>query len=333
MSSKDNTMSLGEFDLIHQYFSQGFPNRPDVKLGIGDDGAVCQIPSGMQLVVSVDTLVEGKHFPVNTSAQNIGYKSLAVNLSDMAAMGAVPSWMTLALSLPNPTHAWLTDFRQGLLELAEDMQVSLIGGDTTASEKYITITLQIMGFVPLNSAIQRKGAMIGDKIYVTGTLGDAGLGLASLQNWVELAPSAKKFVEKRLNRPIPRVKEGQALRNVATSMIDISDGLLSDLSHITEANALGATLHLSQLPLSNVLQENLPRETAWNLALSAGDDYELCFTIPPSKESLLINLLPPQSYTVIGTIEASQGIRCLYPNGKLSTPTRRGYEHFKYSVK
>ncbi len=170
-------MPLGEFELIARYFGQGFPKRAEVKLGIGDDAALCTIPPGMQLAVAIDTLVAGVHFPAATCPADIGYKALAVNLSDLAAMGAQPAWMTLALTCPRHTDdKWLAQFSQGLLDLAQAIQVSLIGGDTTCGP--LTVTLQIAGFVPLHSALQRSGAQAGDGIYVTGTLGDAGLGLA-----------------------------------------------------------------------------------------------------------------------------------------------------------
>jgi thiamine-monophosphate kinase len=319
-------MPLGEFDVITRYFSQAFPKRAEVSLGIGDDAALCTIPSGMQLAVAIDTLVGGVHFPSTTRPEDIGYKALAVNLSDMAAMGATPAWMTLALTCPRTDDEWLEKFSQGLLELAQAAQVSLIGGDTTSGP--LTVTIQIAGYVPPHCALQRRDAQAGDGIYVTGTLGDAGLGLASIQKRVELPPSVQEYVELRLNRPTPRLHEGQALRGIANSAIDISDGLVADLGHILKASAVGASLELEHLPLSNALRRYLSIETAWDLALSAGDDYELCFTVPPSQEAALQEALTTGSYARIGTIETTLGLRCRDVKGRIFTPKQKGYQHF-----
>jgi len=315
-----------EFDVIARYFTQAFPKRTDVILGIGDDAALCTVPMGMQLAIAIDTLVEGVHFPRTTCSQDIGYKALAVNLSDMAAMGATPAWMTLALTCPQKDDAWLKGFTQGLLELAKLYQVSLMGGDTTCGP--LSITIQIAGFVPPDSALLRGGARQGDSIYVTGTLGDAGLGLASIQKQMLLSPQAQQFVESRLNRPTPRVAEGQVLRGIASSAIDISDGLAADLGHILEASGVGASLQLPKLPLSRALIKHLSPEKAWLMALSAGDDYELCFTVPPQKEVTLQKALLNYSYTRIGIIESSPGLRCLDTQGRLFSFEKAGYQHF-----
>lgn len=319
-------MSLGEFAIIKRYFTDVFPKRVDVALDIGDDAALCQVPLGMHLAISVDTLVGDVHFPITTPPEDIGYKALAVNLSDLAAMGATPAWMTLALTCPYVDEPWLTRFSQGLLELAKPFQISLIGGDTTRGP--LSITIQIMGFVAANHALQRRGARPGDAIYVTGTLGDAGLGLRSLQKRITLPIVVKHTVEARLNRPTPRVQIGLNLRGIASSAIDISDGLLADLGHILTMNHVGAILYLKDLPLSTVLQEHIPRETAWNLALSAGDDYELCFTVPPTQETALQAALPVGSYTRIGVITATPELQCLNTEGLLFTPSQTGYQHF-----
>lgn len=315
-----------EFEIIKHYFSQGFPQRNDVILGIGDDAALCQVPPDMQLALSIDTLVEGVHFLRQTPPQDIGYKALAVNLSDMAAMGATPAWITLALTCPTNDEVWLTSFCSGLLELAQTTQVSLIGGDTTRGP--LTVTIQIAGFIPPSGALQRRGAQVGDGIYVTGYLGDAGLGLASIRGQVKLPSSLKHDVEFRLHRPTPRLCEGQALRGIANSAIDISDGLLSDLGHILTASGVGASLYLEHLPLSKALQEHLTRTEAWNLALSAGDDYELCFTVPPQREKALEKALEKAVYTRIGTVENHQELRCLLPNRHKFLPKKLGYQHW-----
>jgi thiamine-monophosphate kinase len=328
---------MTEFDVIAHYFSQTFPKRTDVILGIGDDAALCTVPKGMQLAVSMDTLVEGVHFPSTTSPEDIGYKALAVNLSDMAAMGATPAWMTLALTCPKVNETWLKRFSQGLLELAQAAQVSLIGGDMTQGP--LTITIQITGFVPTGQALQRRGAQPGDGIYVTGTLGDAGFGLALIQEKISLNPkggeespcgdmgAASKFVKYRLNRPTPRLKIGKALRGIASSAIDISDGLVADLGHILTASDVGATLQLENLPLSKVLHDYLSPEQAKHFALSAGDDYELCFTVPPNQEKALQDALETNTYTRIGTIEKENGLRCLDEKRQIFVP-KKGYQHF-----
>ena len=319
-------MPISEFDLISRYFQNGFPSCPEVILGIGDDAALCSIPKGMQLAIAIDTLVEGVHFPVITCPYDIGYKALAVNLSDLAAMGATPAWMTLALTIPQTDDAWLAPFSQGLLELAKVAQVSLIGGDTTCGS--LTITIQVAGFVPINSALQRRGANPGDGIYVTGTIGDAGLGLACVQKRIKLHNEVQQFVESRLNRPNPRWREGKALRSIASSAIDISDGLAADLGHILNASAVGASIQLGSLPLSSALREHLSLEAAWNLALSAGDDYELCFTVPPNQETALQEALKSYSYTRIGIVETTLGLRSYDTEGRLFAPKKIGYQHF-----
>ncbi|MCK5876117.1 MAG: thiamine-phosphate kinase [Candidatus Marithrix sp.] len=307
---------MSEFDLIYRYFTNKFPQRSDVELGIGDDAAICNVPSNMQLVTSIDTLIAGVHFPLTTTPEDIGYKALAVNLSDMAAMGATPVWMTLALTCPEVDAIWLQKFSQGLLELAQIHQVSLIGGDTTRGP--LTITIQIAGLIPLNTAIKRSGAKPGDNIYVSGTLGDAGLGLAAITQQVALSKSAYKYMLSSLNRPIPRVQEGQSLLGIANSCIDISDGLIADLKHILDASKVGASLQIDNVPLSSMLCESVSHETALNLALSAGDDYELCFTTSQTMSS----------YNWIGKIEPDLGLRCFTEDGKEFIPKTIGYQHF-----
>jgi thiamine-monophosphate kinase len=319
-------MSITEFDIIANYFSQDFPKRPDVILGVGDDAALCTMPADKQLVITTDTLIENVHFPPKTRPEDIGYKALAVNLSDLAAMGATPAWMTLALTCPHSDETWLSKFSAGLREMAETSQVSLIGGDTTSGP--LTITIQIIGFVDTNKALQRKDAQAGDGIYVTGTIGDAGLGLASIEKRLVLARPLQKIVESRLHRPTPRLAEGKALCGIASSAIDISDGLMADLGHILTASNVGATIHTDKLPLSNAVRDSLSAETAWNFALSSGDDYELCFTVPKDKETALEEALPANSYTRIGTIERRTGLRCFSSNGRMFMPQESGYEHF-----
>ena len=317
---------MKEFDFIAELQRNPFPQHAEVILGIGDDAALCTIPAGMHLVTAVDTLVSGIHFPSDTTAFDIGYKALAVNLSDLAAMGALPQWMTLALTCPHSESTWLEEFTHGLLPLATQHQVSLIGGDTTAG--HLTVTIQVSGWTPAGQALLRGGAQVGDNIYVTGTLGDAGLGLlAGVQHKLFLPLTAQQFVKNRLNRPTPRVSEGLALRGIAHSAIDISDGLAADLGHILTASGVGACIEVENLPLSPVLRQYVSQQHAATLALSAGDDYELCFTVPPEKQDLLSAALPAGSYTKIGRIEATPGLRCLLA-GQPFILNKTGYEHF-----
>lgn len=315
---------MKEFDFIAQLQHQPFPQLPEIALGIGDDAALCTVPAGMQLVTSVDTLVSGVHFPSDTSAFDIGYKALAVNLSDLAAMGATPKWFTLALTCPPNMEQWLAEFIQGLLALATQHHVSLIGGDTTAG--HLTITIQICGFVPTGQALLRSGARVGDEIYVTGMLGDAGLGLHCVQNKLVLPQKAREFVVNRLNRPTPRLLESAALRNLATSAIDISDGLVADLGHILTASGVGAEIYVEQLPLSPVAVLYKYAD-AIHLALSAGDDYELCFTVPAQKNVQLLHRLPLGSYTKIGMITATPGLHCFLKGQKIKV-SKSGYQHW-----
>lgn len=316
---------LKEFDLIEDFFAGLTQKRTDVDLGIGDDAALCRVPPGMQLAISVDTLVEGVHFPLNTAARAIGHKALAVNLSDMAAMGAEPAWVTLALTCPQVSETWLRNFSQGFGELARAHGLQLIGGDTTRGP--LSLSVQIMGLVPQGQALCRHGAQPGDLIYVTGTLGDAGAGLASLSSELGLNAEALDFVRQRLDCPTPRVAAGLALRGIASSAIDISDGLLADLGHILQrSGGLGATLKLDALPLSTALQQ-LPLQQAQNWALSAGDDYELCFTISPQQQAKLAELLSDTAHTCIGEISAEPGLFSLQ-NGQRQPLTKQGFQHF-----
>jgi thiamine-monophosphate kinase len=320
-------MVSAEFDLIAKYFSQGFPQHTSVVLGVGDDAALCHVPEGMQLAITVDTLVSGVHFPVETSPEDIGYKALAVNLSDLAAMGAQPMWMTLALTCPDGNPTWVSRFTQGLRSLAEMAHVSLIGGDTTRG--HLTITLQLMGFVPRHQAIKRQGAKAGDAIYVTGTLGDAGLGLAVVEKNIHSLPvKDQNYVVARLNRPTPRLQAGLKLREIASSMLDISDGLAGDLGHILRASHVGAVLELDSLPLSETLRTCIVSSYAQHLALHAGDDYELCFTVPPEKIAQLETLDLAVPITRVGTITDELGLQTIASSGHLQALTPRGYTHF-----
>ena len=317
----DFTVML-EFDLIQHYFHRFEPNDQSVVLGIGDDAAICQVGHAKQLVVAVDTSVAGVHFPIDTQAEDIAYKALAVNLSDFAAMGAVPRWMTLALTLPSVDEVWVQRFSQGLFALAQQHQVRLIGGDTTQGN--VSVSIQLLGEISPDTALRRDAAQVGDDIYVSGTLGDAGLGLASLRQDVGLDAEQLVFVQQRLNRPTARLALGQQLLGIADAAIDVSDGLLADLGHIVSASNVGARLNLADLPLSAALQ-CLPVQQAWQLALSAGDDYELCFCAAVQHRDLLDTMPLVQR---IGQIEAKTGIRCLQADGAEWDCPLQGYEHF-----
>lgn len=266
-----------EFNIIEHYFSRDNSVRSDVVLGIGDDGAVTRVQPEHELVTVTDTMVEGVHFDQSTPARAIGHKCVAVNLSDLAAMGAQPCWLSLAITLPEVDELWLNEFAAGLHEICQYYDCRLIGGDTTKGPLTITVTAQ--GQLPAGSAITRQGAKPGDWLYVSGALGDAGLALdITQQKYPQAGPHLHKLIE-RLHYPSPRVALGQSLRGVANACIDISDGLLADLKHILTASAVGADIELEKLPLSLAMTETLPQHEAYLKALTAGDDYELCFTV------------------------------------------------------
>ncbi len=319
-------MARSEFSLIAAYFSRLGAVRDDVRLGVGDDAAIVAVPEGYELAIAVDTMVSGVHFFPETDPYLIGYKLLAVNLSDMAAMGAEPNWMTLALTLPQADEHWLADFSQGLADLAMRHGVQLIGGDTTRGP--LTLSLQIHGLIPQGAALTRKGAQPGDLIFVSGTLGDAGLGLKIAQGDLEISGAERAYLLERLHRPTPRLELGMALRAIASSAIDVSDGLLADLGHILEASGVGAEIHLEQLPLSNAYR-NAQAELDYTAALGGGDDYELCFTAPAQQRQTVIERAQRANtpVTCIGTITHAPGILCQL-HGNTYQPTLSGYDHF-----
>jgi thiamine-monophosphate kinase len=306
----------GEFSLIESIRGTALTRR-DVALGIGDDGAVLRVPRGRELVVVMDTMVEGVHFPRGTAAADIGWKALAVNLSDLAAMGAEPAWATLALTLPQPDATWVRAFARGFAALAKRHGVALVGGDTTRGR--LTVTVQAHGFVPLRRALRRDGAHAGDAIFVSGTLGDAAAGLADRKHTALRA---------RLDRPSPRVALGVALRGVASAAIDVSDGLAADLGHVLDASGVGAALDVDALPTSAALRASVPgaaRRRA--LQLGGGDDYELCFTVPTRRVARVAAIAREQRLrlTRIGTIERARGLR-----DSAGRPLERsGYAHFR----
>jgi thiamine-monophosphate kinase len=320
---------MNEFEIIRRYFISKAGKRPDVLLGAGDDCALLQVPLQNTLAVSIDTLVAGVHFFENAHPADIGYKALAVNLSDLAAMGAEPAWITAALTLPRTDLAWLESFCAGFFPLASQFAMQLVGGDLTRGP--LSITLQVHGFIPPKLALKRSGAQIGDRIYVTGTLGDAALALQVLTKQFNLTKASdENFILQRLHHPIPRVAIGIALRGIATSAIDISDGLAADLRHVLEASGVGARLYLADLPFSSILQTQVLLEEAALLALQGGDDYELCFTIPPENEAKLQAIFKALDcrYTCIGIIEQEPGLRLYDSNNHLCNFELTGFQHF-----
>lgn len=329
-------MSATEFDIIRRYFAcqdtDGQVGRDDVVLGIGDDAALLTPPSGKLLVVTSDTLVSDVHFPGETSPESIGYKSLAVSLSDLAAMGAEPAWFTLSITLPEADEDWLEQFARGLFTLAREHSIQLVGGDTTRGP--LSITIQAMGFVPEGLALTRSGAQVGDAVYVTGTVGDAGAGLRIRQGKLTISESESAVLLDRLERPSPRVDAGVALRGLASAAIDISDGLSVDLGHILTDSQVGADIQVNSIPLSEAFQKLLLPD-AIQRAVSSGDDYELCFTVSVEKADEAREKLDALGChcTKIGTITPATGtLRWLDHAGNDLHWSTTGYEHFSANV-
>lgn len=316
---------MSEFSLIQQYFTRP---TPGAILGVGDDAALVRVSAGMELAVSTDMLVSGTHFFVDADPYLLGHKTLAVNISDMAAMGAQPRWATLSLSLPEENAAWLKLFSDGFFALADAYKVELIGGDTTRGPLNLCVT--IMGEVPPGQALRRDGAKPGDEIWVSGKLGGAALALAHLQGRVKLGDKDFKAVEPALHQPQPRVALGLALRGIAHSAIDVSDGLLSDLGHILERSHVGAEIYLHNIPYSAVLQPYMSQALGQRCVLAGGDDYELCFTVAAKSheriEGISRELNLPLS--CIGHIVSGSTCKVLQADGTELKLERSGYDHF-----
>lgn len=312
---------MNEFALIQHYFKHAAlaaQNEPanGVVLGIGDDAAIVQPPANQQLVITSDTLVAGRHFPENTAAHAIGWKSAAVNLSDIAAMGARPHAVLLAISLPQVDPDWLAQFSQGFFACCAPEQVQLIGGDTTRSN-LLSITVTALGWVEQGKAIRRDGAKPGDLVLVSNTVGDAAYALHQ--------PNSD--VQGRLDYPQPQNRLGMALSGYASSMLDVSDGLAQDLGHILAASHVAATVQLENLPLSSTLQQ-LPAQQAWQLALTGGDDYELCFTMAPKRFDQFCQRYAGQfQLQVIGHITQGTGLT-LWHQQQPYDMNLQGYQHF-----
>lgn len=332
-------MSRSEFQLIQSYFSDPEQvSRPDIVLGIGDDCAIVNPQDQSNLAFSIDTLISGVHFPVNTPPEAIAYKALAVNLSDLAAMGAEPAWFTLSLTLPETQsdksrEEWLEKFSQSLFSLAKEHNIQLIGGDTTKGA--LSVTIQVSGYLNKLGGMQRSGAKPDDLIIVTGPLGAAAIGLdialkKNAEQFSCLSEQAKQDALNALNYPKARVKEGLSLQNVAHSALDLSDGLLSDLGHILKASDVGAELFLDKIPLATPLA-CLDKQSGWEKALTGGDDYELCFTIAQQDWPAIKKQFP--HFVEIGTISNQKGLRLLKANSSSSdwqeyNINTKGYDHF-----
>lgn len=321
-------MALNEFELIRQFFQRRTASD-EVLLGVGDDCALLRPPPGMDQAVTVDTLVEGTHFTPDIDPRALGHKSLAVSLSDLAAMGATPSWFTLALTLPHPDEHWLAAFSEGLWQLAERSGAALVGGDTTRGP--CSITIQAGGWLPAGCGLRRDGARPGDLVYVTGSLGAAGLGLMVALHDYRPPAGHGAALRRALDWPEPRVDIGPRLLGMATAAIDVSDGLLADLGHITGSSHVGATLHLDRLPLSEEVQAYVDATGDHFLPLGAGEDYELCFTVAAAAQADLESRADGFGCPVhwIGLIDADPGLRIVAADGEIKDATPSGYRHFE----
>ena len=314
---------MSEFDLIQDFFQ--WSHMPDsVRIGVGDDAAILRVPLDKELLISVDTLNAGVHFPLETLPHAIGHKALAVNLSDLAAMGADPAWFTLAVSLPHADKQWLSEFARGLKSLADEHKIFLIGGDTTHGP--LSMTIQVIGFAPPKRALLRSNAQHGDLVCVSGTLGDAAAGLAVVQQRLSLPAEAADYCVNRLNYPTPRLLLGRVLRDYAHACMDISDGLLADLGHVVARSGIGAQLNAKSIPFSPALQA-LTEEQRMPFALTGGDDYELLFTIAPSRFAELQQAVKHLQtlLTVIGVMD--KNLSEVSIDYTLSSH-KRGYDHF-----
>jgi thiamine-monophosphate kinase len=319
------THDTPEFDVIARHFTRPAANAV---LGVGDDCALVDVTNGMDLAVSVDTMVSGTHFFPDVDPENLGHKALAVNLSDMAAMGALPYWAMLALTLPKVDHVWLAAFAKGFFDLAEEFNVSLIGGDTTRGP--LTLTVTIMGEVPAGAALRRSGAKVGNDIWVSGNIGDAALAVAHRHGKLVLAEADYHEAVMRLYEPMPRVALGQALRGLATAAIDVSDGLLADLGHICKLSGVGATVDLAAIPVSAIGAKHVGTDAGRNAIVAGGDDYELCFTAHPNSRESIQDLTKVLHVPLarIGQVKRGKGVSLLGPDGKAVKIDGRGFDHF-----
>ena len=320
-------MPLTEFELIERYFRDCGAARSDVIAGIGDDAALVAVPPDTELVVTTDTLVAGVHFPPGSPAASIGHRALAVNLSDLAAMGARAAWALLALTIPRAEEAWLAEFAAGLAALARAHGVALVVGDTTRGP--LTVTVQLLGTVPPGAALRRCGGRAGDALFVSGTPGDAAAGLALEERRLAAEPLALAYLRERFLRPTPRMALGERLRGHASACIDVSDGLLGDAGKLARASQTGVEISFAAVPVSEPLVRAVGEEQARTLALTGGDDYELLFAVHPEKVSAMLADLPPErwGYTRIGALRAAPGAEVLR-EGTVMQFSHSGYQHF-----
>jgi thiamine-monophosphate kinase len=318
--------AVTEFELIERYFC---PSTTHTVLPGGDDAALVAVAPGMELAVSTDMLVAGRHFLEDDDAASIGHKSLAVNLSDMAAMGATPRWATLALALPHAEEAWIARFADGFLDLARSFGVDLIGGDTTRGP--LNICVQILGEVPAGQALRRGGARPGDEVWISGTLGDAALALAQRRGELSLPAAARDAALLRLDRPEPRVALGTALLGIASAAIDVSDGLVADLGHLARASGVRAVIGWEAVPLSAGGLPLRAHPSVQRCALSGGDDYELCFTAPASARRRIEAIADALALRVthIGRVEAGSAVAVLDASGREMHLEQGGFDHFR----
>lgn len=321
-------LALNEFELIERFFRR--PAR-DAVLGIGDDAALIAPSAGCELAISVDMLVSGRHFFADVDPQALGHKTLAVNLSDLAAMGATPRWALLAVALPDADPIWLAAFAKGLFALGDEYQVDLVGGDTTQGP--LTLCVTIIGEVAAGRALRRSGARPGDSIWVSGTLGDAALALAHRQGRIELDAADFRSCERALLWPQPRVALGRRLLGIARAAIDISDGLTGDLGHVLQASGVGAQVEVAALPCSDVMRRQLQgaaRETALRCVLAGGDDYELCFTAPgrhgPALHAIAAEL--GVALACVGAIHTEVGLVVRDEAGRPLPSLPSAFDHF-----
>lgn len=316
---------MDEFEIIRQYFQRDSTDER-VVVGIGDDGAVTRPAAGRDVVTVIDTMVSGVHFPPSLHPADIGYRAVAVNLSDIAAMGATPKWMTLALTLREAEPSWLAAFAEGIFAAADEHGVTLVGGDTTRGNETV-VTIQLTGEIEPGKAMQRSGAGAGDSIYVTGTVGDAAAGLSILQSG---APhnDATGYLVQRFARPQARVNPGQAIAAVATAAIDLSDGLFTDIEKLITASGVSGVIELDEIPLSAQLRATMSAEDALRFALAGGDDYELGFTSSATGDTIKeIARTFNVTVTRIGSIREGKGLACTL-DGKPHDFSHDGYRHF-----
>ncbi|HHJ34158.1 MAG TPA: thiamine-phosphate kinase [Gammaproteobacteria bacterium] len=322
-------MNDSEFDIIKKYFSFA-ASRDDVVLAGGDDCAIVSVPDGQQLLVTTDTFISGVHFPEHTSAKDIAYKAIMVNLSDLAAMGATPAWLTLAISLPEVNGAWLQAFSDEVKVILSEFDINLIGGDTTRGD--LSITIQAMGFCERGRALRRDRAETGDKIYVTGELGDAAIGLSAVLKNID--DDVLSYCVKKLERPEARVRFAEALTAYSRCAIDISDGLVADLGHIIEASHCGARIRLSDIPLSSsaehYFREYDKNKVDWTMVLAHGDDYELCFTVSRQDQTAVETLAERYKLRLscIGDIVETDELSFVDDNDSVVEFLSTGFRHF-----